>query len=411
MKKVDFLAKLEVKQPRLFNFYNYDELPSEFNSHDKISIKCPDHGIFEQKAYSHGNGQGCLECYRVSRSTGLDEFLQKARAIHGERYNYDKVKYLNSYTKIIITCKEHGDFEQTPDSHLKGYNCATCSSVKFDLKTFIEKANLVHGHFYDYSQTVYVNSKVKVAIVCPNHGRFEQVAMSHLLGIGCHRCSVEKRTGTLECFLKRAVEVHGVKYDYSQTVYVNASTKLNIGCPKHGVFEQLPLNHLAGRGCLSCNESNGEKEISRILTENGITFSREYKIPDSSYRYDFYLPDQNILIEFHGIQHYKAIEFFGGEEMLLDQKRRDEDKTKLAKTADIDLIVLGYRHLDSGYLEANLITELTRIYRYWFSTPEGILTFKGTRELCEFLGMKHIPLPTLIFKVIAEKYPSYKMLF
>ena len=411
MKKVDFLAKLEVKQPRLFNFYNYDELPSEFNSHDKISIKCPDHGIFEQKAYSHSNGQGCLECYRCSQNMGLNNFIARAKKIHGDRYCYEKVKYLNNYTKVTITCKVHGDFEQTPDSHLKGYNCPQCSSPKLDLETFVKRANEVHNHFYDYTQTVYRNSREKVTIGCPKHGLFEQVAASHLNGIGCRKCGIEKKTSTLEYFVNRAKEVHGETYDYSETRYSNSTTKVKIKCSKHGIFEQLPLHHLQGAGCFRCKESKGENAIASLLTSFGIEYLREYVIGSNRFRYDFYLPDQNILIEFHGIQHYKAIEYWGGERGFIKQQQRDEEKIKIAKENNVPLIVLNYQHLDSGYLEANLLTQLTKLYKYWLSTPEGILTFKGTRELCEFLGMKHIPLPTLIFKVIAEKYPSYKKLF
>ena len=154
----------------------------------------------------------------------------------------------------------------------------------------------MHNHFYDYTQTVYRNSREKVTIGCPKHGLFEQVAASHLNGIGCRKCGIEKKTSTLAYLVNRAKEVHGEVYDYSETEYVNASTKVSIKCPKHGLFKQLPLNHLAGRGCLSCNESKGELEISRLLTNYGINFIREYKIPGSNYRYDFYLPTQNILI-------------------------------------------------------------------------------------------------------------------
>ena len=411
MKKVDFLARLETKQPRLFSFYNYDNLPEEFNIQDKIPIQCPDHGIFEQKAYSHGNGQGCLECYRLSRSTGLNNFIAKAKKVHGDRYRYEKVKYLNSYTKVTITCKTHGDFEQTPDSHLKGHNCSQCTSIKLDLETFVKKANEVHNSYYDYSQTVYHNSKEKVTIGCPKHGSFEQVAMSHLKGIGCKKCGTEKKTSTLEYFRNRAKEAHGELYDYSETEYINSTTKVKIKCSTHGIFEQLPLHHLQGSGCFRCKESKGEIAIANLLTSYGVGYVREHVIGNSRFRYDFFLPDQNILIEFHGIQHYKAIDYWGGEKGFIKQQQRDGEKTRIAKENAIPLIVLNYQHLDSGYLESNLLSQLTKLYKYWISTPNGILTFKGSREVCEFLGMKHSPLPTLIFKVLSEKHPSYKVLF
>lgn len=107
-----------------------------------------------------------------------EQFIEDARKVHGNKYNYDKVKYKNNKTKIIITCLEHGDFLQTPNKHLIGRGCPKCCNEQKHfrrLKTkdqFIEEANKVHNNFYNYSKTEYYNNKTKIEIICPIHGSF-----------------------------------------------------------------------------------------------------------------------------------------------------------------------------------------------------------------------------------------------
>lgn len=122
-------------------------------------------------------------------------FIEKARAVHGDRYDYSKTVYVRSGDKVIITCSDHGDFEQTPDNHGQGHGCAKCAfglvsqgKIVASAKVFIEKARAEHGNRYDYSKTVYVHSQEKVIITCKEHGDFEQRPFSHLEGKGCPRC-------------------------------------------------------------------------------------------------------------------------------------------------------------------------------------------------------------------------------
>lgn len=142
---------------------------------------------------------------------------------------------------------------------------------------FIEKAIKVHNGKYDYSETVYVNSRQNVRIMCPIHGAFEQKAVSHLQGCGCPKCacvyseehkeklrsSLRKARGmSTEEWIKRAKQVHGDKYDYSQTVYVNQRTNVKIICPVHGVFEQKADSHIRGCGCRLCGlQSENRKGV------------------------------------------------------------------------------------------------------------------------------------------------------
>lgn len=124
---------------------------------------------------------------------------------------------------------------------------------------FIEKANAVHGGTYDYSLVEYKNNKTKVAIKCKECGTvFYQKPNNHLQGSGCPICARKKRSerlsDTREDFIRKAIEKHGDKYDYSLVEYVSSREKVKIRCKKCGsIFEQAPAMHLAGNGCSVCN--------------------------------------------------------------------------------------------------------------------------------------------------------------
>ena len=124
-----------------------------------------------------------------------EEFIAKAKAVHGDRYDYSKVEYVGTKTKICIICKEHGEFLQSPKKHLLGQGCIKCHhnylAKRYSLgkEKFIEKAHAVHNGFYDYSKVEYVNSHTQVQILCPLHGVFNQEPASHLQGHGCPICA------------------------------------------------------------------------------------------------------------------------------------------------------------------------------------------------------------------------------
>ena len=180
------------------------------------------------------------------------EFIDRARAIHGDKYGYAFSVYQSAHTKVFIHCPEHGVFEQTPTNHLKGQGCSGCSgNTKHSNESFIEKAKEVHGHKYDYSMVEYVNAATKVKIVCPEHGVFEQTPAAHLHGAGCPEC-VGLKKHTNESFIEKAKAVHGHKYDYSLVKYTGNKNKVTVFCYEHGVFEQTPAAHLSGRGCPGC---------------------------------------------------------------------------------------------------------------------------------------------------------------
>ena len=193
-------------------------------------------------------------------------FIEKAKKVHGDKYDYSKVEYINNHTKVCIICPEHGEFWQTPQSHLYNKGCKKCSFKKMGInKTkntewFIKKAKLVHGDKYDYSKVEYNGNRKKICIICPEHGEFWQIAANHLKGAGCPKCNRVKlsliKTKTIDEFIKQAKKVHGYKYDYSKVEYNGCEEKVCIICPEHGEFWQRPSVHLNGCNCPKCSNEN-----------------------------------------------------------------------------------------------------------------------------------------------------------
>lgn len=179
-------------------------------------------------------------------------FIEKARAVHGDRYDYSKTVYVRARGKVTITCKEHGDFEQVAHSHLAGNGCAKCGGRhQYSTAEWIIEAKKTHGDRYNYSKTVYIRARDRVIITCKEHGDFEQRATNHLTGDGCSKCSGKHQHSTVEWIIE-AKKTHGDRYDYSKTVYIRADDRVTITCKEHGDFEQEAGNHLTGKGCSRC---------------------------------------------------------------------------------------------------------------------------------------------------------------
>ena len=187
---------------------------------------------------------------------------KKAKEVYGDKYDYSKVEYVNNKTKIIITCPIHGDFEQIPSRHLLGKGCPQCyyTTRRFTNNEFIQKTKEVHGDKYDYSKVHYKSSKEKVVITCPIHGDFKQSPNDHLTGRGCLKCGAytrnNKNKSNKEEFIEKSNGVHNDWYNYSKVKYKHSKEKVTITCPVHGDFEQKPIYHLSGRGCPECAKEN-----------------------------------------------------------------------------------------------------------------------------------------------------------
>lgn len=345
--------------------YDYSNVVFE-TSGDKIEIGCKIHGNFIQMMLKHLKGQGCPKCamyIRKKRNT-LEHFITRSNEKHNNQYDYSKVELKTVQDKVAIICKKHGEFLQTPGSHMRGRGCPSCyeklrgNSQKFNRGIFIERAKIIHGDKYDYSKVEYKNSQTKIIIICKKHGEFSQIPNSHLTGYGCQRCSGEKRAEdsryTTEEFISQCKEVHGSRYDYSKTIYgLRQDDKVTIICKKHGEFKQAASSHLCGRGCPKCIGSVGENKIRLFLEKMNIPFEEQKSFKTCVYRsrlrFDFWIPMYNLLIEFDGIQHYPEeitksykYRFIRISKDIELVKARDEFKTKWCEENMINLLRIKY---------------------------------------------------------------------
>ena len=193
----------------------------------------------------------------MAKKSSKEEFIEKAKLVHCDKYDYSKVEYINARTKVCIICPEHGEFWQTPHSHINKRGCPICwklrksKNMTLTNDEFIKKAKQTHGDKYDYSKSKYINTKTKVCIICPEHGEFWQIPNIHIRGSECPKC-VNQYHQTTEEFIEKAKKIHGNKYDYSKVNYKSKQKSIIISCPIHGEFSQLPQNHLRGSGCPKC---------------------------------------------------------------------------------------------------------------------------------------------------------------
>ena len=286
-----------------------------------ITLICKLHGDFQILPSSIESSNVCPECNKIllkEKSSHTTEwFINEAKRVHGNKYDYSKVKYINAKTKVCILHPKYGEFWQLPYAHLKGQDCSLEKGDKVwktrkrqTTDDFIEKAKQIHSDKYDYSKVAYINPQTKVCIICPEHGEFWQMPYSHLNGNGCPMCGKIKLRKKFQLstdkFIQKAKEIHGDKYDYSKVNYVNYKTKVEIICPKHGSFWQTPICHFKCDGCPTCK---GELSVSKqeidfvnyvkTIYSNIINLNDRQMI--NPLELDMYLPFDNLAIEYNGL--------------------------------------------------------------------------------------------------------------
>ena len=298
-----------------------------------------------------------------------EQFILQARQVHGWKYDYSKVEYVNNKTKVCIICPEHGEFWQTPNNHLKTHGCVECGKIKQHdttcktLEQFINDAKKIHGDKYDYSKVNYINSLTHIAIICKKHGIFKQTPNAHLSGCGCPKCKGFNKT--TEEFIEQSKIIHGEKFDYSKTKYINYKTKICVVCHKkdkygseHGEFWLLPNNHLKGfGGCPKCREYKLEADMRNLLHENKIDFIEQKTFDWLKYRQgvktiDFYLPKHRVAIECQGEQHFKPVDFAGkGKKWAIEKLdlTLEHDKYKKIQCEKHGIKMLYYSNLGIEY--------------------------------------------------------------
>ncbi len=296
--------------------YKYDYSKSNYlGVRKKIIIICKTHGEFRQSPTDHIHSKtGCPKCSGKYQPSS-EEFTIRAKDVHGGKYDYSLVDYKNNKTKIKIICPIHGIFEQLPSNHtyLK-QGCPWCfGNGVSSANEFISRAREIHGNKYDYSKVSYENGAEKVIVICPIHGEFRPTPLKHIHGkTGCPMCAGKFQT--TESFILNARRIHGDKYNYSEAEYKKSNTNVKIVCPTHGLFKQTPNNHISHKtGCPKCAESLQVQRYSKLSIEWLDTIAErekihiqhannggEFKIPRTNYRADGYCAETNTIYEFHG---------------------------------------------------------------------------------------------------------------
>lgn len=360
----NFLEKAKKKHGDRYDYSNIQYV----NCSTPVEIICRKHGVFYQTPVGHIAGYGCQKCGRENvvncLSYNTNKFIINAKTIHGNRYDYSKVKYINCHTKVIIGCDEHGQFLMAPRNHVnQKQGCPKCAiihvhnEIRLTNEEFIEKAHIVHGNKYYYNLVNYTHSKGKIEIICPIHGIFSQTANGHLNGKGCYECSPTKKL-TQQEFLDRAKQIHGKKYSYAKTKYIDIISTIIITCPKHGDFPTTAHSHLnSSSGCPHCLESKGEMRIRNILDKHNITYKAQWKFKSRDVRkmkFDFvvWFNKTIFIIEYQGRQHYLPHAWGSDKSMVMKinnlrkVQSRDMRKCRWCQDKGLQFIAIPYWDFD-----------------------------------------------------------------
>jgi len=218
-------------------------------------------------------------------------------------------------------------------------------------KDFIEKSKEIHNNKYGYELSIYDNCRTKIIIICPIHGVFEQTPSNHLYNKqGCGKCARDdhKLTELSDVRIDNLKKVHNNKYLYNDLSINNGF--INITCLEHGIFTQYLYFHEYGHGCSQCNSSSrGENCIKNYLDERGIRYHRNFIFEDcknkKGLRFDFYLYDENTIIEYDGEHHFIENKYFGNTNLEYVRKN-DEIKNKYCLFNSIKLVRIPYHDYD-----------------------------------------------------------------
>ena len=291
------------------------------------------------------------------------EILAKSMELYGDKYDYSLVTDANTNDNVDIICKIHGKFTKRLCRFLRGSGCPKCSGkVRKTFDEFKAEAAIVHNGFYTYDDDSYINSHTKIGITCPIHGIFYQTPTNHLNGNGCPKCKTDKLreqfSSNTDEFIAKSEIIHNNEYTYDKTSYKNNSSPLLITCKKHGDFWQLPHNHLQGKGCPMCNESKLEKEVAILFDRNGISYERQWHLPwNRKYTLDFYIEECNIGIECQGVQHFEDGHF---KNVSLEEiEKRDRYKLQTCNENGIRILYFSDKERENCISDENkLINEI-----------------------------------------------------
>jgi len=378
--QAEFLTR--AKNAHIGKNYNFDKA-IYITQYDNVNVKCPKHGDFKILPLNLWNGGGCSECVIEERSQNhlrdWELLKDELNLLHQDKYDYSKTTFTGMKNHFYVECNMHGQFRILPSNHLyRKAGCPECNKINFGLRSaeintyntqaLILKFKEIHGDLYDYSKVKHNHIDERVVIICQKHGEFKQTPHIHLQGKGCQECgkiiSYDKIRLTNKEIISIFKEVHGNRYDYSEVDYVTSQDKVIIICKVHGTFWQTPNTHRQQKGCPNCSLSKGEASIALILDNEEINYLVEFPVKNPktghNLRFDFYLPEKNIFIEYDGLQHFEPVNLGGmSDERAIEVhkgiKARDKIKNKLAQEMDVKLLRIKYDQDIQESLNDNLI--------------------------------------------------------
>ena len=264
-KTKEFLQK--IKDKGYWNDdYDYSNIVYKKNSSKEvvIDIKNSTKHLISPKALL--NGYSCNINNAIDKTKHAILYFKK---VHGEKYNYSKFVYKSSTEKSIIICDVHGEFYQSHSTHKQGFGCIKCGREKtikasqLNQKNIIDRFKSIHGDKYDYSRVVYKKSILKVKIIDKEFNTIHLIAPNKIFSKKT-KCTIQNAINPTEYFIKKSKSIHGEKFEYSKTKYLNKYTELIISCKKHRDFQTKPNSHFnLNGGCEYCidNKQLDKKEL------------------------------------------------------------------------------------------------------------------------------------------------------
>lgn len=301
-----------IRKARLIHVDKYNYSKSEYiNFKTKVIIICPIHGEFKIMPESHygKRRRGCPKCGNAKkggyRKMDSESFIKRAKKVHGDKYNYNKVDYKLSVEKIIISCPKHGDFTQVPSSHLTGAGCLRCSEEingkksRMSLNEFIDKSNIIHNNRYLYSKAMYSGVNNYIIITCRIHGDFKQNASSHHSGSGCPECAkirrerssishgggwsksnwVKKSEEAILYFLK----LTGDDEEFIKIGITSANVKKRYNCKSSMPYDYIVLRRIVGSPYFIWDE---EKRLHKLFSQYKYNPIKSFKGKSECYTLD-----------------------------------------------------------------------------------------------------------------------------
>lgn len=282
-----------------------------------IETLCKQHGWFKASISNLRNGSGCKKCYFESRvgkyKSDTLAFIERAKAAHGDKYDYSMVEYSGTSGKVKIICPKHGTFEQAAGAHVAGQGCPECGSEIVGLRSrsntgeVLSKIKAVHGEKYDYSNFKYEGCQKQTTVTCKKHGEFQILPLTLINGGGCKQCGIDASASKQK--LKQADVIskieskHGKKYGYENLNYTGSKNKIALSCEKHGQFNAEAGSIFKGTGCPRCanvGPSQGQLEMFEFIN-SVVPAELEVKFKNSQHSHDILIPSLDLSVEYHGL--------------------------------------------------------------------------------------------------------------